>query len=188
MRKLFVTEFVSLDGVMEAPGGEPDYPHTGWAFDFHTPEQEQWKLRETLESEALLLGRKTYEGFSQAWPGRAGEFADKMNAMPKYVASTTLTDPEWENTTVLEGDVPAAVAELKGGEGGPIQVPGSQTLVHTLLNHGLVDELVLMVLPVILGSGKRVFPEGPDKTTLRLVDTERFDSGVLVHTYAAATD
>ncbi len=185
MRKLFVTEFVSLDGVMEAPGGEPAFPHTGWVFDFMSTEQEEWKLRETLESDALLLGRVTYEGFAEAWPGRGGPFADKMNSMPKYVVSSTLSEPEWENTTVLDGDMPTAVAELKEGEGGPIQVPGSQTLVHGLLDAGLVDELRLMVFPVVLGSGKRVFPDSPDKLTMELVDTERFGSGVQVHTYRA---
>ena len=176
MRKLFVTEFVSLDGVMEAPGGEPDYPHTGWAFDHHDSELESWKLQETRDSDALLLGRVTYEGFAEAWPPRSGEFADKYNSMPKYVASTTLTDPAWENTTVLEGDVPAAVARLKEGEGGPIQVAGSRTLVHTLLENDLVDELVLMVFPVILGSGKRVFPRVDGQA-----DTRAARDGALLH-------
>ncbi|MDX6226534.1 MAG: hypothetical protein QOE64_2910 [Frankiales bacterium] len=183
MRKLIVTEFVSLDGVMEAPGGEPTHPHAGWVFDFMSPEQEQYKLDETLEAGALLLGRVTYEGFAAAWPGRGGEFADKMNAMPKYVASTTLTDPEWTNSAVLEGDVPGAVETLKQDDGGPILVAGSCTLVHTLLENGLIDELRLMVFPVALGGGKRVFPETPDKTVLKLTDTQVFPSGVVAQTY-----
>jgi dihydrofolate reductase len=183
MRKLFVSEFVSLDGVMEAPGGEPGYPHSGWVFDFMSPEQEAYKLKETLESDILLLGRVTYEGFSEAWPLRSGEFADKLNSMPKYVASTTLTDPQWNNTTVLGPDVPAAVAELKQAGEGRIGVAGSRTLVHTLLTHGLVDELRLMFFPVILGSGARVFPESPDMRAFTLVDTQTFPTGVQANTY-----
>jgi dihydrofolate reductase len=184
VRKLIVSEFVTLDGVMEAPGGEPSHPHSGWVFDFMSPAQEKYKLAETLESEALLLGRVTYEGFSAAWPERGGEFADKMNAMPKYVVSTTLSDPlDWKNSTVIAFD---EIARLKEGDGGPILVAGSRTLVHSLLGADLVDELRLMVFPVILGSGIRVFPESPDKTVLKLADTETFDSGVQVHTYHRA--
>jgi dihydrofolate reductase len=183
MRKLIVSEFVTLDGVMEAPGGEPSHPHAGWVFDFMGPEQEQYKLRETLEAESLLLGRVTYEGFSQAWPGRGGEFADKMNAMPKHVVSSTLQDPEWDNTTVLDGDPVSSVATLKEGDGGPILVAGSCTLVHALVEHGLVDEYRLMIFPVILGSGLRWFPETQDKTVLKLADTTTFPTGVVVQTY-----
>ena len=140
MRELIVTEFITLDGVIEAPGGEPTHPHTGWTFDFAGPEQLQYKTDEVLAADALLLGRVTYEGFAEAWPPRDGPIADKMNAMPKYVASTTLTDLGWNNSTLLEGDVPAAVAKLKQGEGGPILVAGSATLAHTLIAHDLVDE------------------------------------------------
>jgi dihydrofolate reductase len=183
MRKLIVSEFVSLDGVMEAPGGEEGYPHTGWVFDFLHPGQEEYKLDEVLNSEALLLGRVTYEGFAEAWPPRGGEFADKMNSMPKYVASTTLQELEWNNSTLLEGDVAAAVARLKEQEGGDILVAGSRALVHTLMENDLVDEYRLMVFPVVLGSGRRLFPETPDKTVLRLVDTKTFESGVQVHAY-----
>jgi len=186
MRKLIVSEFVTLDGVMEAPGGEEGHPHSGWVFDFMGPEQEQYKLQETLDAEALLLGRVTYEGFAIAWPDRGGEFADKMNSMPKYVASTTLSDPEWENTSVLEGDVPEAVRKLKDEDGGPILVAGSQTLVHTLMEHGLIDELRLMVFPVAVGGGKRVFPETSVKTVLKLSDSQSFPTGVAVHTYHPA--
>jgi dihydrofolate reductase len=184
MRELIVSEFVTLDGVMEAPGGEEGHPHTGWVFDFVSPEQEQYKLQETLDAEALLLGRITYEGFAGAWPQRGGTFADKMNGMPKYVVSTTLEDPEWSNTTVMR-DV-KDVGGLKEGDGGPILVAGSRTLVHGLMEHGLVDEFRLMIFPVVLGSGARVFPETPDKTELELVDTRAFDSGVVVHSYRSA--
>lgn len=186
MRTLIVSEFVTLDGVMEAPGGEPTHPHAGWVFDFMSPEQEQYKLAETLEAEALLLGRVTYEGFSQAWPGRGGPFADKMNAMPKYVVSSALTDPEWNNTTVLEGDPLQAVAQLRQGDGGPILVAGSCTLVHALLAARLVDELRLMVFPLVLGSGLRWFPETPDKIVLAHAESQTFASGVVVHSYRAA--
>src|SRR4051794_1444920 len=121
MSDLIVSEFVTLDGVMEAPGGEPTHPHAGWVFDYSSPEQERYKLDEVLEAESLLLGRVTYEGFSAAWPGRGGEFADKMNSMPKYVVSSTLSEPlEWENSTVLRGDAADAVAKLKAADGGPI--------------------------------------------------------------------
>ena len=186
-RKLIVSEFVSLDGVMEAPGGEPGHPHSGWVFDFVSPEQEAYKLSETLESETLLLGRVTYEGFAAAWPGRGGEFADKMNAMPKRVASTTLSALDWNNSTVIDGDVPDAISQLKQSDGGPILVAGSCTLVHTLLEHDLVDELRLMVFPLALGSGLRVFPETDRKTVLALAETKAFDSGVVVNTYHRAS-
>ena len=186
MRELIVTEFITLDGVIEAPGGEPTHPHTGWTIDFFTDEQFQYKLEEVLEAEALLLGRVTYEGFAEAWPLREGPFADKLNAMPKYVASTTLTALGWNNSTLLDGDVPAAVTELKQGEGGPIIVAGSATLAHTLIEHDLVDEFRLMVFPVVLGSGKRLFPDSPDKRTLRLVESTQFPSGVVVQHYRPA--
>lgn len=183
MRKLIVSEFVSLDGVMEAPGGEGDFEHGPWVLDYMGPEQEAYKLAETLDCEALLLGRVTYEGFAGAWPDRSGEFADKMNEMPKYVASKTLTELGWENSSVLEGHVPEAVAELKRRPGGDILVAGSRTLVHTLLEYGLVDELRLMVFPVLLGSGRKLFPESGRKQPMKLVETQRFPSGVAVHTY-----
>jgi dihydrofolate reductase len=183
MRQLIVSEFLTLDGVMEAPGGEATHPHSGWVFDFMGPEQERYKLDEVMEGDALLLGRVTYEGFAEAWPPRSGPFADKMNQMPKHVASTTLRDLEWSNSTLIEGDVPEAVARLKETDGGPILIAGSRTLVQSLMPHGLIDEYRLMIFPVALGSGARLFPESPDKTTLELADTRVFDSGVVVHTY-----
>jgi dihydrofolate reductase len=152
-------------------------------FDFVSPEQEQYKLQETLDADALLLGRITYEGFAAAWPGRGGPFADKMNAMPKHVVSTTLSGGlEWQNSSVIEGDVLEDVTRLKDSYG-TLLVAGSRTLVHTLLGAGLIDELRLMIFPVVLGSGARVFPESPEKTVLKLADTQAFPSGVVVHTY-----
>lgn len=186
MRTLIVSEFVTLDGVMEAPGGEPTHPHTGWVVDSFGPEVEEYKLKEVLDAEILLIGRVTYESFAGAWPERTGELADKMNTMPKVVVSGTLKDPEWANTTVLAGDVVASIAELKGGDGGPVVVAGSKTLVHSLLDHDLVDELRLMVFPVTIGAGLRVFPETIKKTPWKLTDTLTFPSQVRVDTYHPA--
>jgi dihydrofolate reductase len=189
MRKLIVSEFVTLDGVMEAPGGEPGHPHTGWTIDFHGPEQMQYKLDEVLEAEALLIGRVTYESFARAWPDRSGEFADKMNSMPKHVVSTTARELDWNNSRLIQGDVPEEVAKLKEEDGGPILIAGSRTLVQSLMPHGLIDEYRLMIFPVVLGSGARLFPETPDKTVLELADTQTFPSGVVVQTYhPAATE
>lgn len=182
MRTLIVTEFMTLDGVVEAPGGEPTHPHSGWTTPYGVPQLYEYKLRETLEAESLLLGRVTYQGFSTAWPAQDGEFADKMNAMPKHVATTTLESLGW-NATPLSSDVPAAVVDLKNGEGGPILVAGSATLVRTLLVHGLVDELRLMVFPVLIGGGLTIFPDGREKSLLELVDLVRYDSGVLLQVY-----
>jgi dihydrofolate reductase len=182
--RIVVTEYISIDGVIEAPGGEEDYEHVGWVFEFERGEEGQkFKDDETLGSAALLLGRITYETFALAWPTFEGEVADKMNSMPKYVATTTLDELEWENSIPIKGDVASEVGKLKEEDGGPILVAGSRTLVHTLMEHDLVDEYRLMVFPVVLGSGKRLFPESPDKTTLELVDTKTFETGVQVNTY-----
>lgn len=183
MSTIIVSTFVTLDGVMEAPGGEPGHPHTGWAGDFMGDEQIQYKYREALEAESLLVGRVTYESLAGAWPTYVGEFADRMNAMPKHVVSSTLRDPEWNNTTVIAGDVAAEVTRLKEQDGGPMLVIGSRTLAQTLMAHDLVDEYRLMTFPVAVGSGRRLFPETPHKTVLRLVDSRTYDSGVAVHTY-----
>lgn len=180
-----MSEFVTLDGVMEAPGGEPSHPHTGWVADHQTPEQFRYKLDEILEAGSLLLGRVTYEGFSAAWPSVEGPFGDRMNSMPKHVASTTLRDPGW-NATVLEGDVRSAVQALKDGEGGPILVAGSGTLVHMLLGEDLVNELRLMVFPVSIGRGRRVFPEERTKLEWTLADQQTFPTGVMALTYHPA--
>jgi dihydrofolate reductase len=186
MSELIVTEFVTLDGVMEAPGGEPGHPHSGWVFDLTGEEQMEFKLQEILEAESHLIGRVTYESFAGAWPQREGEFAEKMNSMPKYVATTTLDELEWHNSTPIAADVPGEVAKLKAKEGGPILVAGSRTLVQTLIEHDLVDEYRLMVFPVVLGSGLRLFPESPDKLELELLDTKTFETGVQVNTYRPA--
>jgi dihydrofolate reductase len=186
MAKLIVTEFMTLDGVMEGPGGEPPHPHTGWVFDFSGPEQLKYKLDEILEADVLLVGRVTYESFAGAWPDREGPFADKMNGMPKYVVSTTLKDPAWSNTTVIDRDVGERIRELKAQEGGPILVAGSCSLVHYLTEQGLVDEYRLMVFPVLVGGGKRVFPDSPEKHVLEYAGAEVFPSGVTVQTYRTA--
>jgi dihydrofolate reductase len=185
--RIVVTEFVSLDGVVEAPGGGEDFKHGGWSFEISRGDEgDKFKLDETLSSEALLLGRVTYEGFAAAWPTRDGEFADKFNTMPKYVVSTTLEDPEWNNTTVLKGDVADEVGKLKQKQDGDIVVHGSPRLVQTLIEHDLVDEFRLMVFPVVLGSGKRLFGETSDKKPLRLVDSKVVGDGVTILVYAPA--
>jgi dihydrofolate reductase len=186
MGRIVVTEFVSLDGVMEAPGGE-DFKYKGWSFAFDRGEEgNKFKLDETFESEALLLGRVTYEGFAAAWPSRDGEFADKFNSMPKYVVSSTLENPEWNNTTVLKGDAVSEASRLKQELDGDIYVHGSCQLVQTLIENDLVDELHLMVFPVILGTGKRVFGETSDKKALRLADSKTVGEGVAILVYQPA--
>ncbi len=175
MGKVVVSQFIALDGVVEDPGGAEDFDRGGWAFNFDRgPEGDQFKLDEVMASEALLLGRVTYEGFAAAWPSRTDEFgfADKFNNMPKYVVSTTLEDPEWNNATVISGDVAEAVAALKRDVEGDILVNGSVQLVQTLIEHDLVDEYRLMVFPTILGAGKRLFGETSDALALRLVDAK----------------
>ena len=188
--RLVVTEFVSVDGVMQAPGGEPGYIHKGWVADYHAdPGFGEFKLKETLDAEALLIGRVTYESFAGAWPDRDDPqgFARKMNEMPKFVVSSTLTDPEWNNTTVLEGDPMEAVADLKARDGGILLVPGSRTLVHALHEAGLVDEYRLMTFPVVLGSGFRVFPDDIEtRRDVKLVDSKPLDNGTLILTYEPA--
>ena len=184
MGRIIVTEFISLDGVIEAPGGGEKFKHAGWTFKFNRGEDgDKFKVDETLSSAALLLGRVTYEGFAAAWPTRDGEFADKFNAMPKYVVSATLTKPTWNNSTVLKGDVADQVAKLKQKQPGNIVVHGSARLVQTLLEHDLVDELRLMVFPVVLGTGKRLFGEASDMKTLRLTNSKVVGDGVAIFTY-----
>ena len=172
MGRIVITEFVSLDGVMEDPGGAEDFRHGGWTFEFERGDEgNQFKVDELADAEAMLLGRRTYEGFADAWPKREGEFADKFNSMPKYVVSGTLTDPEWNNTTVLEpGDLADEVAKLRDLER-DVLVNGSVQLVRALLDAGLVDELRLMVFPTLLGAGKRLFGDGGDEKGLRLTES-----------------
>jgi dihydrofolate reductase len=187
MGRIVVTEFISLDGVIEDPGGSEDYKHGGWSFEIERGEEgDKFKLDETVASEALLLGRKTYEGFAEAWPSREGEFADKFNNMPKYVVASTLNDPEWTNTTVIGGDLPAEVSRLKTELDGDIVVHGSAQLVQALVDEGLVDELRLMVFPVVLGAGKRLFGDTSDKRPLRLADSKIVGDGVAILTYVPA--
>jgi dihydrofolate reductase len=188
MGRIVVTEFISLDGVVEDPGGG-DFKYGGWSFEFERgPDGDAFKLDEARASEALLLGRVTYETFAGAWPSREGELADKLNSMPKYVVSSTLTVPEWTNSTVLRGDdLVEAVSKLKREADGDVVVHGSVQLAQTLIEHDLVDELRLMVFPVILGTGKRLFGDPGEKKTLRLVDSSVVGDGVVILTYAAAT-
>jgi dihydrofolate reductase len=188
MGRIVVTEFISLDGVVEDPGGAEDYKYGGWSFEFDRgAEGDAFKLDETRNSDALLLGRVTYKGFADAWPSREGEFADLFNSMPKYVVSSTLTNPEWTNSTVVEpGDLVQAVTKLRDEADGDVVVHGSAQLTQALIEHDLVDELRLMVFPVILGTGKRLFGDPGEKKTLRLVDSKVVGDGVAILTYAAA--
>lgn len=190
-RRIIVSEFVTVDGVMEDPGGAGDFDRGGWAFRYDRgPEGDKFKLDEVMQADAMLLGRKTYEGFAQAWPDRTDEagFADKMNSMPKYVVSATLGRADWTNSTILAGDVVAAVTSLKEQEGGDILVAGSGQLVRTLHRHGLIDEYRLMVFPVILGAGERLFGDDAGVSSLRLAGASTVGDGVLILTYAQAAD
>jgi dihydrofolate reductase len=184
MSRIVVTEFISLDGVIEAPGGGEDYKYGGWTFEIDRGDEgSQFKLDETMSSAALLLGRRTYEGFAAAWPERDGEFADKFNTMPKYVVSSTLRDPEWTNSTVLSGDVVDEITKLKREQDGDIVVHGSAQLVQSLIENDLVDELRLMVFPVVLGTGKRLFGETTDKKRLQLSSSTVVGDGVAIQVY-----
>ena len=186
MGRIVVTEYVSIDGVMEAPGGGEDFRHAGWTFIDRGEVSDQFKLDETRNAEALLLGRVTYEGFAAAWPSMEGEFADKFNSMPKYVISSTLEKAEWNNTTVLNGDVVEEVSKLRQAPGGDIVVHGSAQLVQTLIEHDLVDELRIMVFPVVLGTGKRLFGDTTDKKNLRLADTKTSGDAIAILIYRPA--
>jgi dihydrofolate reductase len=184
MGRIVVTEFISLDGVIEAPGGGEDYKYAGWTFEIDRGDEgNQFKLDETIGSTALLLGRRTYEGFAAAWPERDAEFADKLNSMPKYVVSSTLRDPQWNNSTLLSGDVVDEVTRLKREQDGDIVVHGSAQLVQSLIENDLVDELRLMVFPVVLGTGKRLFGETTDKKRLQLSSSTVVGDGVALQVY-----
>jgi dihydrofolate reductase len=188
MGKLVVTEFVSLDGVFEDPGGAEDYEHGGWTFEYDRGDEgNKFKMDELMDADVQLLGRVTYEGFAAAWPSREGPFADKLNNDPKVVVSNTLTDPRWQNTTVISGDVVSGLKKLKDETDGSILVSGSGTLVTTLLENDLVDELRLMVFPTILGRGKRVFPDGIDRLKFTLAESKTVGpDGVQVQVYQRA--
>ena len=190
MRKLIATEFMSLDGVIDSPGGDNEFVRGGWTFKFSDPEGGQFKVEETMSSGALLLGRTTYEGFAAAWPGRTDDagFADKFNSMPKYVVSQTLgqDDLTWENSTLISGDVLAEIAKLKEQPGGDIVIHGSAALVRSLLEHRVIDELRLMVFPIVLGTGNKLFGDTEDSVVLQLADSKVLASGTLILTYHPA--
>jgi dihydrofolate reductase len=184
MGRIVVTEFVSLDGVVQAPGGDEDFKYAGWTFAIKRgKEGDQFKEDELRDSAALLLGRVTYQGFAKAWPSRNGGFADKMNSLPKYVVSSTIENADWNNTTVLRGDVVQEVSKLKRGLDGDIYVHGSAQLAQTLIANDLVDELHLMVFPVVLGTGKRLFGETSDKKRLQLASSKTVGDGVAILIY-----
>jgi dihydrofolate reductase len=188
MGKLTITEFISLDGVFEDPGGAEKYEHGGWTFEYDRGEDgNKFKLDELMDAQVQLLGRVTYEGFAAAWPSQEGPFADKLNNDTKYVVSTTLEDPSWQNTTVISGDVVDEISRLKQETDGGILVSGSGTLVGTLLEADLVDELRLMVFPTILGRGRRLFPDGIDRLKLKLTESRTVGpDGVVVQVYERA--
>jgi dihydrofolate reductase len=188
MGKIVVTEFISMDGVIEDPGGSEDYEHSGWSFQIDRGEEgNQFKLDETMATDALLLGRVTFEGFADAWPSRDGEFADKFNSMPKFVVSTTLDKPEWNNSTVISGDVAGEVRKLKEQFANDVAVHGSAQLVNTLKEHDLVDEYRLMVFPVVLGKGKRLFSDRGGLILLKLSEAKQVGTdGVIILTYQRA--
>ena len=191
MGRIVVTEFVSLDGVMEDPGGAEKFKHGGWTFEISRGDEgDKFKLDEVRDAEAQLLGRVTYEGFAAAWPTITDEvgFADKMNTMPKYVVSSTLGDPQWQNTTVLSGDLAEEVSRLKQEIDGVILVAGSAQLVQGLLEHGLVDELRLMVFPTALGTGKRLFGDSDSPKAFTLVESRPVgNDGVVILRYEQVT-
>lgn len=191
MGKLVVTEFITLDGVVEAPGGGEDFPHAGWSFQFNRGDEgDAFKFDELRAADAQLLGRVTYDGFARAWPSMVDNpFGDRMNSMPKYVVSTTLgqDDASWEHSTVIAGDVAGEVARLKKRYSGDVLVAGSVTLVRSLAEHDLVDEYRLMLFPLVLGTGKRLFTEGTPRTRLRLTGTTPVGpDGVTILTYQPA--
>jgi dihydrofolate reductase len=190
MRKLIVSEFLSLDGVMEDPGGSEGSKHGGWSFKFNDPEGMRFKLEEVMVCDAMLLGRVTYEGFAAAWPSMKDEvgFAEKMNGMAKLVVSSTLAEAIWSNSSVIDGDLREAVQALKSKDGGDVLVAGSATLVRWLLAEGLIDELRLMVHPIVLGSGKRLFGELDEPAAFELAQTQLLASGSVILTYRPRAD
>jgi dihydrofolate reductase len=188
MRKVVATEYVSLDGVMEDPGGSEGTQHSGWSFQFWNDEAAKFKFDELFASDALLLGRVTYQGFAKAWPSMTDEqgFANRMNSLPKYVVSTTLDKAEWNNSRLIKENIPEEVSQLKQQPGRDILIAGSGMLVQTLMQHNLIDEYRLMVHPVVLGGGKRLFREESDLKVLKLVDTIIFRTGIIVLSYQPA--
>ena len=193
MGKLVISENVSLDGVVQDPDGEEGFRLGGWFGQFGGKDLEEWgkvEFEEALGTEALLLGRRSYEWFAARWSSRPGEWADRLNSLPKYVVSSTLVHPVWNHSTVLNRDVVNEISKLKQELDGDIVVYASRQLVHTLLEHDLVDELRLIVFPVVLGAGERLFGEISDKKPMRLVDTQTIGDGIAILTYEtiATTD
>ena len=186
MGKIVITTNMSLDGVIQDPDGQEGFRLGGWFGLFGGKDLEAWAKLETdeaMSAQALLLGRRSDEWFASRWNGRTGEWADKLNSMPKYVVSSTLVDPEWTNSTVLTGDVLNEVTKLKDRLDGEIVVNGSGQLARTLIEHHLVDEVRLMIYPFVLGSGERLFPETSDRSAMRLVDTRTVGHGLALVTY-----
>jgi dihydrofolate reductase len=184
MGKIVVSDNVSLDGVIQDPAGDEGFRVGGWVgLIKDRPQLGKLALDEALGAEALLLGRRSYEWLSARWPSRSGALADRLNSLPKYVVSSTLEDPDWNNSTVLKGDAVAAVSMLKHELDGELVVPASFQLVRTLMEHDLVDELRLKIFPVVLGDGERLFGETSDKKAMRLVDTQTVEGDVVVLTY-----
>jgi dihydrofolate reductase len=189
MGKIVISENVSLDGVIEDPAGDEGFTRGGWVGRIAAlPEVAKVALDEALGSEALLLGRRSYEWFAARWPSRSGELADRLNSLPKYVVSSTLEDPEWNNSTVLKGDVVNQVSKLKQELNGEINVPASFQLARELIEHDLVDELRLKIFPVVLGAGERLFGETSDKKPMRLVDTQTVGDGIAILIYEPLRD
>jgi dihydrofolate reductase len=191
MGKIVVSENVSLDGVVEDPTGEEGFRHGGWFNQIGDKDREGWAkvgFDEALGAEAMLLGRRSYEFLAARWPSRTGKWADRLNSMPKYVVSSTLVAPDWSNSTVLKGEVVNEVSKLKQERNGEILVAASRQLVRALMEHDLVDELRLMVYPVVLGAGERLFGETRDKTPMRLVDIKTIGDGLAFLTYEMVRD
>ncbi len=191
MGKLVISENVTLDGVVQDPTGDEGFRHGGWFGQMGDKDREEWariELDEALGAEALLLGRRSDEWFATRWASRSGEWADRLNSLPKYVVSSTLDQPAWSNSTVLNGDVVKEISKLKQDLGGDIVVYASCQLVHTLLEHGLVDELRLTVHPVVLGAGQRLFGETSDKTSMRLLNARTVGSSLSYLTYEVVRD
>jgi dihydrofolate reductase len=189
MGKIVVSDNVSLDGVVQDPAGDEGFRVGGWVgLIKDRPQLAKLALDEAVGAEALLLGRRSYEWFAARWPLRSGELAERLNSLPKYVVSSTLEKPEWNNSTVLKGDAVDAVSNLKRELEGEILVPASFQLVHTLIEHDLVDELRLKIFPVVLGAGDRLFGETSDKKAMRVVDTQTVEGDVLFLTYEPVRD
>jgi dihydrofolate reductase len=191
MGKIVISENITLDGVVQDPTGDEGFRHGGWFNQIGDKDREAWakvQFDEALGTEALLLGRRSYDFFAARWPSRSGEWADRLNSLPKYIVSSTLEHRDWNNSTVLQGEVVTEVSKLKQALDGEIVVYASRQLVLTLMEHDLVDELRLMVYPVVLGAGERIFGQTSDKRPLRLLDTRRVGDGLAFLTYELVRD